>query len=92
VQRASQNGNAIHILLSDIVMPGLSGVQLAAVLLPRHPGMKVIFMSGYSRENLAAPSIRSLHAAYVSKPFTAETLVAAVRGVLDGVVPRTRPQ
>jgi PAS domain S-box-containing protein len=75
---------SVQVLVTDLVMPGMSGIQLAALLLKRRPSIRVIFMSGYSREDLSAPGVAELHHAYVPKPFTAETLAAAVRAVLDG--------
>jgi CheY-like chemotaxis protein len=86
--RAARLGRPIQVLLTDLMMPGLGGIQLAALLLERNPGLRVIFMSGYSRENLSAPDVARLHQAYVAKPFTAETLALAVRSVLDGTAAR----
>jgi two-component system, cell cycle sensor histidine kinase and response regulator CckA len=90
VERASRLGRPVQVLLTDLMMPGLSGIQLAALLLERTPSLRVIFMSGYSRENLSAPEAARLHQAYVSKPFTAETLALAIRSVLDGTSARER--
>ena len=84
-----QNGNPIHLMLTDVVMPGMSGHDLSDRLKPQCPGMKVIYMSGYTDEaivekhGLSAPGIH-----YLQKPFPPDTLVKKVRSVLDGPRPR----
>jgi PAS domain S-box-containing protein len=73
----------LDLLFTDVVMPGMSGVQLAAKVAKIHPGLPVIFASGYSEEGV-------LHGAgegrfpYLPKPFTSNELLAQVREVLDG--------
>jgi two-component system, cell cycle sensor histidine kinase and response regulator CckA len=72
---------APDLLLTDIVMPGMSGYQIAAELMRRYPALKVIYMSGYAdrvRET-AGPA-----APVVPKPFSPDQLGAMVRAVLDG--------
>ena len=70
------------LLVSDVVMPGMDGPSLAAELRQRHPGLRVLLMSGYSPEHAlgGAPS----HDPILAKPFVAEDLLHAVRDVLDG--------
>ena len=80
-----QNGNPIHLMLTDVVMPGMSGQELWERLKPQYPGMKVIYMSGYTDEaivekhGLSAPGIH-----FLQKPFPPDTLVKKIRTVLDG--------
>jgi len=74
--------NAIHLLLTDVVMPQMSGIELAERLLPLHPKMKVIYTSGYSDELLRHQGIRFL-SAFIPKPFTPDTLLRKVREALD---------
>jgi CheY-like chemotaxis protein len=80
-----QNGNPIHLMLTDVVMPGMSGQELWEHLKPRYPRMKVIYMSGYTDEaivekhGLSAPGIH-----FLQKPFPPDTLVKKIRTVLDG--------
>ncbi len=74
----------IDLLLTDVVMPELNGLRLAEVLGPERPDMEVIFMSGYTRDEvdrrgLALPGVTLIH-----KPFTVVELAMAVRSVLDG--------
>jgi two-component system cell cycle sensor histidine kinase/response regulator CckA len=73
----------LDLLLTDVVMPGMNGRVLAEQLSARQPGLKVLFMSGYTDSFIAGhgvlqPGINLLH-----KPFTEEDLVAKVREVLD---------
>ena len=81
-----QDANSIHLLLTDVVMPGMSGHELSERLKPQCPGMRVIYMSGYTDEaivekhGLSAPGIH-----YLQKPFPPDTLVKKVRSVLDGL-------
>jgi PAS domain S-box-containing protein len=71
------------LLLSDIVMPGQSGYQIAADLKRRFPALKIVYMSGYAaRDRHDGPE-----APVLAKPFSPEDLVATVRAVLDGVEP-----
>ena len=74
----------LDLLLADIVMPEASGRAASETLVARHPGLRVLFMSGYTDDEILR---RGLHAPGMSllvKPFTAERLLATVRGVLDG--------
>jgi two-component system, cell cycle sensor histidine kinase and response regulator CckA len=68
----------IQLLLTDIVMPGITGRELAARLRAMRRELKVLCMSGYHDADFASDDI-----AYLQKPFTAEALASAVRGVLD---------
>jgi two-component system cell cycle sensor histidine kinase/response regulator CckA len=71
----------IHLLVTDVVMPGITGLELAQKLRVRRPEMKVLCMSGYS-DAVGEPDDADI--AYLQKPFTADTLASAVRRVLDG--------
>lgn len=77
-----QSREGVDLLLTDVVMPGRSGTELARLLADRSPGMQVVLMSGYSRENLT-PSATSSHRAFLPKPFSAAALLSVVRRVLD---------
>ena len=70
-----------HLLLTDIVMPGRSGYQIAAEFTARDPALKVIYMSGYADR---AHQGEGPPAPFLPKPFSPEQLVAFVRAVLDG--------
>jgi two-component system cell cycle sensor histidine kinase/response regulator CckA len=69
------------LLVSDVVMPGMDGPSLAAELRDRHPGLRVLLMSGYSPEHALGGAASS--DPLLPKPFVAEELLHAVRDVLD---------
>jgi two-component system cell cycle sensor histidine kinase/response regulator CckA len=86
IRLAEQYPGAIDLLLTDVVLPGMDGRQLAESLAASRPGLKVLYVSGYADQTLAShgvliPGTRLLH-----KPFRGEALVRQVREVLD-VVP-----
>jgi signal transduction histidine kinase/ActR/RegA family two-component response regulator/HAMP domain-containing protein len=75
---------SIDLVLTDVVMPeGISGMDLAQSLLATKPGLKVVFASGYSMENLDTAFIRDGRAGFLQKPYTHVTLAQAVRSALD---------
>jgi PAS domain S-box-containing protein len=80
---ASGHGGSIHILVSDIVMPRMGGLQLARPFLTRHPGALVIFMSGYSDEAVSKAVELGLAAAIIRKPDQISDLPALLRRLLD---------
>lgn len=73
----------IHLLLTDVVMPGQSGPELAAALCAERPGLPVIFMSGYTDDQLAHHGVLDDDVVLIEKPFTAKTLSQTLRRVLD---------
>ncbi len=74
----------IHLLISDVVMPEMNGRELAARLTPMKPGMKCLFMSGYTADVIAHHGVLEEGVNFLEKPFSVETLVEKVREVLDG--------
>jgi signal transduction histidine kinase len=77
---ADRHEGPIHLLLTDGVMPVMSGRELAERLLALHPEATVVYMSGYQRESL--PGAPPPEDAFLAKPFTPETLVRKVRTAL----------
>jgi signal transduction histidine kinase/ActR/RegA family two-component response regulator len=77
----------VDLLLTDVVMPGGSGRELAEVLTLRHPDLPVVFMSGYTADVVLRQGIVQDKVAFLSKPFTADALAAALRGALDRTAP-----
>ncbi|MBI5596874.1 MAG: PAS domain S-box protein [Elusimicrobia bacterium] len=71
------------LLLTDVVMPGMSGKTLAERLRARHPGLKVLYSSGYSDEIISKQGMLEPGARLLQKPFTKEALFKAVRETLD---------
>ncbi len=76
---AAAHSDPIHLVITDVVMPGLSGHELAQKLLAARPGLKVLYLSGYAQD--AFPATES-HKAFLQKPFTLQSLSRKVREVL----------
>jgi CheY-like chemotaxis protein len=74
----------IHLLLADVVMPQVSGPEVAEKLAALRPGIKVLYMSGYPDHPVFAKGGVTGGAAFLQKPFTMNTLTKRVREVLDG--------
>jgi two-component system cell cycle sensor histidine kinase/response regulator CckA len=81
---ALRHSGRIHLLLTDIVMPGRSGKALADELARFRVGLATLFMSGYTDDVLLGHSILENGVPFLEKPFTAEQLKERVRQVLDG--------
>ena len=74
---------SIELLLSDVVMPGMTGDELQMHVKKMHPGIKVVLMSGYMDDALAKHGVSADKTAFIQKPFTPESLAKKVREVLD---------
>lgn len=79
------HGGTIHLLLTDVVMPVMGGVRAADTIRAERPGIRVLFVSGYSEESLFRSGAEE-GVAFLAKPFTPQELERKVREVLDGVV------
>lgn len=73
----------IHLLLTDMVMPGMNGQNLASNLRSRYPHLKVLYTSGYLENNLPQANLPESKMIFLEKPFTPDTLARKVREVLD---------
>src|SRR5438105_2507942 len=80
---AARHGGTFDLLLTDVVMPGMNGRVLAEQLLPRQPGMRVLYMSGYTDSFIAGHGVLEPGTQLLHKPFTDEVLLRKVREVLD---------
>ena len=74
----------IELLLTDVIMPGMNGRELARTLAETRPKMKVLYMSGYTDAAISQQGILAPGTAFLSKPFTPDVLARKVREVLDG--------
>jgi two-component system, cell cycle sensor histidine kinase and response regulator CckA len=78
---AASHSDTIHLVITDVVMPGLSGHELAQQLLSARPGIKVIYLSGYAQDAFPTPSAEA-QKAFLQKPFTLQSLSRKVREIL----------
>ncbi len=73
----------IDILVTDVVMPEMNGRELSRQIVLLHPGVRILFMSGYGEEVIAHQGMLEEGVQFMQKPFTVSELEAKVRGALD---------
>ena len=78
----SQHSDSIEMLITDVVMPGMSGRELSARLCASHPHTKVLYLSGYTEDAIVHEGVLEAGTAFLQKPFTLHTLARKVREVL----------
>jgi two-component system cell cycle sensor histidine kinase/response regulator CckA len=78
------DGKKIHLILTDVVMPQMSGKELAKRIKTLRPDVKVLFTSGYTGDTIAHHGILEPDIAFLQKPFSPRSLTLKVREVLDG--------
>jgi two-component system cell cycle sensor histidine kinase/response regulator CckA len=81
IEIVRQHRGPIHLLLTDMVMPGMNGREVAEKLMPMCPGMRVIYMSGYA--GFTPRGVLNFKAIFLPKPFTRDALVSKLREVLS---------
>ena len=79
---AQRQAGPIHLLLTDIVMPQMNGREVAEHLMPQHPDMKVLFMSGYTEDAILRKGVVTEAVDFLQKPFTPTALAYKIRQVL----------
>jgi len=89
---AEQHPGAIHVLLTDIMMPGMNGKELADRMAATRPDTKMIFMSGRAAEVISEAGVLIPVDAFLAKPFTVDRLLNKVRERLEYRSPFSRPR
>jgi two-component system, cell cycle sensor histidine kinase and response regulator CckA len=79
----SEHADPIHLLLTDVVMPAMSGCELVSRMRHTHPNVKVLYTSGYTDDAIVRHGILEPDAQFLEKPFTPQALVKRIREVLD---------
>jgi signal transduction histidine kinase/CheY-like chemotaxis protein len=80
---AEKYAGEIRVLITDVMMPGMNGVQLADIASRIVPGLKVLFVSGHSNEAISDETLRATNGDYLQKPYLGEALASKIRAVLD---------
>jgi signal transduction histidine kinase len=80
---AAGEPGAVHLVVTDVVMPGMSGRAVVDALRARRPGLRALFVSGYPQEVIARRGVLEGGVEFLAKPFTPAVLVARVRALLD---------
>ena len=89
IETAERHGGVIHLLLTDVLMPGMNGRELAQRVRELRPDIRVLYMSGHTEDSIAQSGLVERGALLISKPFTQESLARKVREALG---PRPREQ
>jgi CheY-like chemotaxis protein len=84
LELARRQEGPIHLLLTDVVMPGMNGRDLAERLAGERSGLRTLFMSGYTGGSLSDRGLLVKGVSLIEKPFNADALARAVRQALDG--------
>ena len=80
---AAEHSGEIHLLLTDVIMPGMSGRELATQLAMQRPAVKCIFMSGHTADAISCCGVLDQGVDFLAKPFSRDELALKVREVLD---------
>ncbi len=83
LRQAEQYRGVIHLLVTDVVMPRMNGRELSEHLLPIRPEMKVLYMSGYTDDEILHRGILESSTAFMQKPFTPDQFLEKIRDVLE---------
>jgi two-component system sensor histidine kinase EvgS len=80
---AKEHAGELHLLITDVVMPEMNGRDLAERLHILYPGIKILFMSGYTANVIAHRGVLDKGVNFVQKPFSTKDLAAKVRAAID---------
>jgi CheY-like chemotaxis protein len=84
---SEQHPDAIDLLLTDVILPGMDGREISQRVHERRPDVRTIYMSGFSDDSLSKHGILSRDVVLIEKPFATATLLATIRSVLDPPTP-----
>jgi len=79
----ARNAGSIDVLLTDVVMPGMSGIDLAAIFHESHPNARILFMSGYTDDTLSRSGVKTHEFTVLTKPFHLDDLALKLRGLMS---------
>ncbi len=82
-----EHRDEVHLMLTDVVLPGISGRELASRVAPLHPGLRVLFTSGYTDDTVLHHGVSAQTAKFLAKPYSVDALIRKVREVLDAAPP-----
>jgi DNA-binding NtrC family response regulator len=82
LEQAAAHAQRIHLLITDVVMPGMGGHELVQRLLEVRPGLKVLYLSGHTDDALIRRGVMEADVAFLQKPFKISALTSKVREVL----------
>jgi len=91
LEKAVEAGEEIHVLVTDVIMPDMSGPELARRMQPLRPGVRTLFVSGYTAETVRGRGRLPPGSAFIEKPFDQLSLLRAVRALLDQRARASRP-
>lgn len=83
IVRAGEHAAPIHLVLTDVLMPELSGRDLFDKLRQWYPNLRVLFMSGYAAGAVSARVLQDERTGFIAKPFQMDQLALTIRGLLD---------
>ncbi len=92
VELCKEHRGPLHLLLTDVVMPEMSGREMAEEIRKLQPDVRVVYMSGYVDECLLRHGVRPMEVPFLQKPFSAAALCGTIRQVLEGNHPSLRPE
>jgi len=84
LQIADAHAGVIDLLVTDVIMPGITGRAAADAIREARPGIRVLYISGYTDEAIMRHGVLGAGVAFLNKPFACETLLSKVRELLDG--------
>jgi DNA-binding NtrC family response regulator len=83
IDLAENHADNIHLLMTDVVMPEMNGRDLAEQITELYPGIRLLFMAGYTSNVIAHHGVLDAGVAFIQKPFSMADMTAKVRDVLD---------